>query len=96
MSTAAEAEDVVLDIDNLKTFTIPKRKKSKTGTVVGLDYRGCLKISCVSYYTGNVRREYPEVNFFVGGNGSECPLGACPVEANVKCLGSGKIFWGWG
>jgi len=34
MSTGAEAEDVVLDIDSLKTFTIPKRKKSKTGTVI--------------------------------------------------------------
>jgi len=52
MSTTAEAEDVELDIDSLKTFTIPKRKKSKTGTVV-LNRRGpvcifflrlCLKI----------------------------------------------------
>jgi len=40
MSTSAET-DVVLDIDSLKTFTIPKRRKSKTGTVVDLNKFCC-------------------------------------------------------
>jgi len=41
MSTSGEREDVVLDIDSLKAFTIPKRKKAKTGTVVDLNQRVC-------------------------------------------------------
>jgi len=40
--SSAEPEDVVLDIDSLKTFTIPKRKKSKTGAVVYLNQYCCL------------------------------------------------------
>jgi len=40
MATNSEAGDVELDIDSLKTFTIPKRKKSKTGRVVDVFQHG--------------------------------------------------------
>jgi len=40
MATNVEPDDVELDIDSLKSFTIPKRKKSRTGRVLDLFQHG--------------------------------------------------------